>query len=301
MFRNPFELRDDLKPETKITPDQFGRLGVDDDEPDTEIADIKTPTTLKSSVGDAGQNRRRDVAKTEQLLGDAETLDLKKTDGPTGYWGTRTSDATKTFQKQNNLKVDGQINPGGETIRALGKLAGQAIKALAPPKQSASRHSGEGRNPFTNKMPSSPQMTDDAVSENQSAARYLASQKGIGDFSTFVADGIEVDGNKAIHETADLYHQTAEMNQGQADVLIKKVMPSLSSENATRLQSAIMPGEHAETDKVLKRGDHRAEIDHPVEHRTGFPSINEIYKRGGLPDLIQEYGPEMRDQIKDWW
>lgn len=121
MFSNPFDLHDKLTSENKPAPDPFGRLGVDE-EPDTEIADIKNPMRIKASVGDSGQNSRRDVAKTEQLLGDAGTLDLKKTDGPTGYWGMRTSDATKAFQKQNGLKVDGGINPTGETIRALGNI-----------------------------------------------------------------------------------------------------------------------------------------------------------------------------------
>lgn len=99
MFGSPFELRDDIKTNKKPAPDPFGRLGIDD-EPDTEIADIKNPTKLKSSVGDAGQNSRRDVAKTEELLGEAGDFDLKQTDGPTGYWGTRTSDAAKVFQKR---------------------------------------------------------------------------------------------------------------------------------------------------------------------------------------------------------
>lgn len=244
MFRNTFEFRDNQKPGTNATPDPFGRLGVDDDEPNTEIADTITPAKLKSSVGDAGQNRRRDVAKTEQLLGKAGAFDLKATGGPTGYWGTRTSDATKTFQEQNNLKVDGQINPGGETIRALSKLAGQAMKAVTKSQQPSTRHSGAlgllagtgiGDPGTQAKMGPGVRRDDNVVvgarlpnlsnassSENTRAARYLASQKGIGDFSTFVADGIETDGDKAIHETADLYRQTAQMNQDQADALIKR-------------------------------------------------------------------------------
>lgn len=114
MFRNSLEHH--------TTPDPFGRLGPDDAEPDTEIADIKNPANLNASVGDTGQNRRRDVAKTEQLLGKVGTLDLKQTDGPTGFWGSRTSDATKTFQKQNGLKVDAEINPNGPTIQKLGQI-----------------------------------------------------------------------------------------------------------------------------------------------------------------------------------
>lgn len=259
MFRNSFNLRE--KPtSTKNRPDPFGRLGEDDDQIDVEIADIKNPTQLKSPVGDMGQNNRRDVAKAEQLLGNAGTLDLKKTDGPTGYWGARTSGATKTFQKQNNLKVDGQINPDGETIHALSKLGGQAIGTVTQRHvtHQTPRHPGqaardpgpgvmqhlEGHHSYPRGNKGVDEITEDVVSENARAAHYLASQKGIGDFSKFVADGIELDGDKAIAEASDLYHQTSEMNQEQADALIKKIMPSLSPENAKRLRSATMPKEH---------------------------------------------------------
>ena|GEM_PF-3542863 len=38
---------------------------------------------------------------------------------------------TRKFQKRHGLKVDGRINPGGETIRTLAKVAGQTVRALA--------------------------------------------------------------------------------------------------------------------------------------------------------------------------
>jgi len=98
--------------------DGFGRIQLDDDAPDTEIADITNPANLSSSVGVSGQNNRRDVAKVEIMLGQAGALDLKQTDGPTGYWGTRTADATKKVQADNSLKVDAEINPNGPTIQS---------------------------------------------------------------------------------------------------------------------------------------------------------------------------------------
>lgn len=42
--------------------DGFGRIQLDDDAPDTEIADIKNPSNLSGSVGQSGQNIRRNVA-----------------------------------------------------------------------------------------------------------------------------------------------------------------------------------------------------------------------------------------------
>ena len=82
MFGNPFELRDEHKPKDNKTPDPFGRLGIEDDEPDAEIAHIKNLTALKALVGDTGQNHRRDVAKTEQLLGHAGRLISRKPMAP---------------------------------------------------------------------------------------------------------------------------------------------------------------------------------------------------------------------------
>lgn len=126
MFRVPSNSDDEQQDRKPVLHDAFGRLGSEDTGPDTEILNFKNPKILKASVGDYGKNHRRDVAKTEQLLGKAGTLDLKPTDGPTGFWGSRTSDATKAFQKQNGLEVDGQINPNGETIQALRKLTSQS-------------------------------------------------------------------------------------------------------------------------------------------------------------------------------
>lgn len=88
---------------------------------------------LSAPVGDGGHNDRLDVAKVESLLGAHGYLDLAKTEGPTGYAGVRLTDAVKRFQKDNDLKVDGRLNPGGETIGALVRAA----NAVPPPKNSS--------------------------------------------------------------------------------------------------------------------------------------------------------------------
>lgn len=78
---------------------------------------------LSGPVGKNGKNDRFDVAKVESLLGAHDYLDLDATGGPTGYAGTRLDRATRRFQKDNNLRVDGRLNPDGETIRALAQAA----------------------------------------------------------------------------------------------------------------------------------------------------------------------------------
>lgn len=47
------------------------------------------PLKLKQPVGPDAPNRRPDVAKVETFLGRTGHLDLAKTDGPTGYYGSR--------------------------------------------------------------------------------------------------------------------------------------------------------------------------------------------------------------------
>lgn len=89
---------------------------------------------LSGSIGRTGRNHAADVAGIETALGSQGYLDLNKTDGPTGYFGARMEDAIKGFQKGNGLKVDGVINPGGETIGQLAQKYGQGLTAPTPPK-----------------------------------------------------------------------------------------------------------------------------------------------------------------------
>ncbi|MBO6518706.1 MAG: peptidoglycan-binding protein [Rhodospirillales bacterium] len=120
---DPFGPRDGRKRNEGRDP--FGRVPPKP-MPEPEISNLGDASKLARPVGEQGRNDRRDVAKVETMLGRAGSLDLEKTDGPTGYWGERTREATRMFQKQNGLKVDGQINPNGETIRTLAKLTGKA-------------------------------------------------------------------------------------------------------------------------------------------------------------------------------
>lgn len=208
--------------------------------------------SLSSSVGDFGRNDRKDVATVENMLGKTGDLDLKQTDGPTGYWGMRTSDATKAFQKKNKLKIDGQINPNGPTLQKLGEAMSVKFRQartkgqLQPPRPSGEArdhvdrtHRGprRGDNRQGNKIPN---LTADAMSANGRAARYLASRRGIGDYATFVADGIETNPDQGIAEAADLIEQTRQQNPGQADELFRKTLDGLSDENAAKLRRELV-------------------------------------------------------------
>ena len=82
----------------------------------------KEPVKIKEPVGPEAPNRRPDVAKVETFLDRTGYLDLAKAEGPTGYYGSRVDQGIRGFQKENALKVDGLINPDGETLQTLGAL-----------------------------------------------------------------------------------------------------------------------------------------------------------------------------------
>jgi|GEM_PF-2228416 len=259
---NPLELRDDLKAKrTDDERDPFGRIRPEE-KPEPAVTNLGDASKLNRPVGEQGKNDRRDVAKVETMLGRTGALDLKKTDGPTGYWGERTREATRAFQKQNGLMVDGQINPGGETIRALAKVAGGLIKSLVGNTQKAqpatqpaprvtdapTRHPGAGRDrglqraawpthPSPSRLQASPPyaLSDDVVSENQRMARALAKRRGIGDFDRFTTDAINTDGAKAVYEIGDLIKQVRDNDPQQADALLEKTRQGIAPANVRLL------------------------------------------------------------------
>ena len=70
--------------------------------------------TLGDSVGPLGLNASADVAKVQEGL-NAAGLNVEAD----GVISTETVNKTKAFQQENGLKVDGQVNPGGPTEKAL--------------------------------------------------------------------------------------------------------------------------------------------------------------------------------------
>ena len=114
--------------------DPFGRVPSGrKKKPEPELSNLGDPFKLAKPVGLDGANDRKDVAKVETLLGKSGHLDTRKTDGPTGYFGGRVENAIKGFQKDRGLKVDGKLNPGGQTISALDKLFGKQGRVIKRP------------------------------------------------------------------------------------------------------------------------------------------------------------------------
>ena len=62
------------------------------------------PVKIKEPVGPDAPNRRPDVAKVETFLDRTGHLDLARTEGPTGYYGSRVDQGIRGFQKRTNSK-----------------------------------------------------------------------------------------------------------------------------------------------------------------------------------------------------
>ncbi len=107
--------------------DPFGRV-LAEPKPDPEISNLRNLFRISQSVGMEGRNNRRDVAKVETLLGRLGELNLAETEGVTGFAGARLDESIRRFQKRHRLKVDGQINPGGETITTTGAVLAASEK-----------------------------------------------------------------------------------------------------------------------------------------------------------------------------
>lgn len=78
---------------------------------------------ITASVGTGGANRRGDNAKVQSLLSRAGQLDLARTGGPTGYGMMTLENGIERFQRDQGLKVDGRVDPGGPTIQKLAEAA----------------------------------------------------------------------------------------------------------------------------------------------------------------------------------
>lgn len=90
------------------------------------------PVKLEQPVGPEATNRRPDVAKVETFLGRTGDLDLGRTEGPTGYYGSRVEAGIRGFQKDNALRVDGLINPNGPTLQRIGETCPKASSMGRP-------------------------------------------------------------------------------------------------------------------------------------------------------------------------
>ena len=78
---------------------------------------------LAGPVGNSKKNSSDDVKAVQSLLSFVGLLPKAKEVLPSGILDASDDTAIRTFQRQNNLREDGVLNPGGETEQALKKAA----------------------------------------------------------------------------------------------------------------------------------------------------------------------------------
>ena len=80
---------------------------------------------LTGPVGNDQANGRRDLQAVSKALGILDLFNFDRTPEPPAYISERLDKAILEFQDTRGLVMDGKINPGGETVRALRAEVGQ--------------------------------------------------------------------------------------------------------------------------------------------------------------------------------
>lgn len=102
----------------QASTDPFGRMTPDDGSQD-RFRNMSDVVKLEAAVGPTDENRPDDVAKAEIMLDHMGFLDLRETEGPTGFYGERLRQAITALQRQIGQMEDGRMEPGDPTHIAL--------------------------------------------------------------------------------------------------------------------------------------------------------------------------------------
>ncbi len=86
-----------------------------------ELAELN----LSGPVGNALANEPRDLRAVSKALGELGRFNFDRTSEPPPTITKQLDDAIQDFQRSNGLSVDGNVNPGGETVRTLAATVAQ--------------------------------------------------------------------------------------------------------------------------------------------------------------------------------
>lgn len=90
-------------------------MGLLPKEPPLKLSELN----IKSDIANGGTNEPGELRSVSKALGRLGIYNFDKTAEPPAFITRDLEDGIRAFQRQNDLKEDGQINPGGETITAL--------------------------------------------------------------------------------------------------------------------------------------------------------------------------------------
>ena len=96
-------------------------LGLGPPEAPMDLAELK----LSGPVGNALANEPRDLRAVSKALGKLGLFNYDRTAEPPPAITRQLDDSIQGFQRSKGLSVDGEVNPGGETIRTLAAAVAQ--------------------------------------------------------------------------------------------------------------------------------------------------------------------------------
>ena len=96
-------------------------LGLGPPEAPMDLAELK----LSGPVGNALANEPRDLRAVSKALGKLGLFNYDRTAEPPPAITRQLDDSIQGFQRSKGLSVDGEVNPGGETIRTLAAAVSQ--------------------------------------------------------------------------------------------------------------------------------------------------------------------------------
>ncbi len=275
---------------------------------------------LDADVGLGYPTRRADNIKVQTILGNAGDLDLAKTDGPTG-WGLYTlDDAIRSYQKRNDLKVDGWLRPGGPTIAKMRDQFGASLgKYPAPSPREVDEHHdrlAQGEKGLLNgnygelklaPVPGLPAPDEDMTGANRSMADYLQRHRSfLADAPGTLAAYIRTMGVPGIVQARDFVNQWDQTKPGQGGDAIRAILSALG--DAPDLQRQFFGGPIANDHPIGIRIDDLAyrpgedeSVAVPLPYRPGEigPAIRLPYtppmSHDGLldPDYVKAFGERL--------
>jgi len=285
-----------------------GLQSVDDD--DDLLTQPKSSTTtpnslqpepvlkLATGVGREQPSTPTDVRRVEKALGRTGFLDMRQTHGPTGLFGSRLEDAVRRFQRKNNLKVDGFLNPGSETARALGgSLATEARK----PRRGTTLQDRMSRNldaDGARRRAGLPALRHASASQNTRTLNALRKNNSLGLVPKLIADVLRARDPEGLTDVDDMFVQATVDDEPLARRLKSAVNGELSKQGrAERIRFRDLPSLRDLADDFDDTEDGDPGISDPSGDRPDNPPPSSGRVGDDVPggDFEDEDGPGISD------
>jgi|GEM_PF-6439120 len=270
---------------------------------------------LASTISSSHNTEPDDVIKTKNALAQTGHYEVPSF-GITPYPDSPMIDGMKSFQKDNGLKIDGVMRPGGPTETALGKKTGSNssvdLYASAPKKPKQPKPQPPKIDPLTGlaeiKMPkvAKPKanpwfksakvkpLTDEDHSSNTRAMNGMLQYSKNGSLPGLYANTMKGGDDKAINEFANLLQQLGDRKPERVDGLEREVMAKLPSGVQAKIQNMDVDEEEPKPVQVaaIQKNAPKPSMTHErvMELQRQFQENPEKFIRAKQPNVNQTGG-----------